>query len=117
MTVEEHLNITDQAALARARAQRLGLTQDDIALALGLAQSQVSRLLAGRIKRRSRAFDDLCGYLEKHISSGSAEIAPELREAVLETWDGTPTHAHSLAAVIRALSLLKPQRVEGAIDE
>ena len=96
-----------EAALAAARARVVGLTQQDIAKALGASQSQVSRVLAGQSRRRSRLFDQVCKYV---FSAGriDAERAPpaELTDALHAVWDGTPEHASALALVIRSLGAL-----------
>jgi transcriptional regulator with XRE-family HTH domain len=85
----------------------LGLTQQEIAHALGLEQSQVSRLLAGKLARRTKAFDQLCRYLRVPPSDQLAPPFPEqLKEAVMATWDGSSAHADALATVIRALGVL-----------
>lgn len=101
------IELRDEAALARARATALGLTQQEIAAALGLEQSQVSRLLAGKLARRTTAFDRLCRYLRVPHNARSIPALPEeLREAVMATWDGSHAHADALATVIRALGVL-----------
>lgn len=103
-----------EAALAAARAREIGLTQQDIANALGASQSQVSRVLAGQSRRRSRLFDQVCKYV---FSAGRTEAnnppPAELTEALQAVWDGTPEHATALALVIRSLGALGTGSVAG----
>jgi transcriptional regulator with XRE-family HTH domain len=102
------LPLSDEAAIAKARAERLGLTQVQLASALGLKQSQVSRMLAGKITRRTAAFASLSAYLgAEERKDARRALSPELQDAILSVWDGSPEHASSLATVIRSLALLK----------
>jgi transcriptional regulator with XRE-family HTH domain len=99
------------AKVAKRRTRDLGLTQEDIALALGISQSQVSRVLSGRSGKRSKLLDRICKYAfraNKGVSLQLVRETPELIEALASTWDGTPAHSAALAAVIRSLSVLRP---------
>lgn len=99
-----------------ARAQRafsichtLGITQGEIATAVGASQAQVSRILRGRNLRASRLFEEVCLYAERRSQGVTTEAVcqnPDLIEALRETWDGTAIHARALATVIRSLSSL-----------
>lgn len=94
------------AATCRAR----GLTQLQIADALGASQSQVSRVLAGRALRTSRLLKEVCSYVERFEHGVTAEAVranPDLVDAVTAAWDGSTSHARALAVVIRSLSVLK----------
>ena len=104
---------------AQELARRLadaGVTQTRIAADLGVSQSQVSRLLAGEIKRRSKLFERLCAYVEAMpgFERPEAPIA-EIYAAINDTWDGTIEHARALAHVIRAVAILRnlPARKKG----
>lgn len=100
-------NIALEARIATQKADEIGLTQWDIASAIGASQSQVSRVLSGRSKRRSRLFDEVCKYvfsIEKQEPKNSPPI--ELTDAIHSVWDGTPEHAKALALVIRSLGAL-----------
>jgi|JI10StandDraft_1071094.scaffolds.fasta_scaffold702276_2 transcriptional regulator with XRE-family HTH domain len=108
MSATSHLTLKDEATIARARAKSLGLSQQTLAAAIGIEQSQVSRLLSGQIVHRTAAFDALCKYLDVHGSrvKDGAALPAEIRDAINSTWDGTETHAVALATVIRALGVL-----------
>lgn len=103
------LPLSSRAAIAREQAKRRGISQAELAQRLGLTQPQVSRLLSGKVKRESRSFADLCKLLSgTDLQHTSADAVPEeIRAAVLEVWDGTPTHAVAIATVIRALVLIR----------
>ncbi|WP_082572248.1 hypothetical protein [Variovorax sp. Root434] len=103
-----------EALLAASRAREIGLTQVEIADALNASQSQVSRVLAGNAKRRSRLFDEVCKYVFSVRESASASTPPaELTEALNAIWDGTPEHAKALTLVIRSLGALRVTASEG----
>lgn len=97
-------------ALAAAKqARAANLSQSSIAEALGASQSQVSRVLSGRSVRRSRLFNEVCKYVEtaaRGVSPATVHKNPELMDALAAVWDGTPSHAAALAAVIRSLGAL-----------
>lgn len=100
-----------ESALAAKRARELGLTQSIIATQLNASQSQVSRILSGASRRRSKLFDSVCKYVLS-VGQGSSHEAvaesKELTEALASVWDGTPEHARALALVIRSLGALHP---------
>lgn len=99
-------------AIAIARtAKKSGLTQSLIATALNASQSQVSRVLAGRARRRSRIFDEVCKYVNSVGATArpsSAAESTELMSALSDVWDGSHKHAKALAVVIRSLGALSP---------
>ena len=100
-----------EALLAAQEARKRGLTQTDIAHAVGASQSQVSRLLAGHCKRRSKLLTKVCEYVfYTHKPTGVIpQQSPVLMEALATVWDGTPQHAQALALVIRSLGGLSDQ--------
>ncbi len=104
LVMKSDLSLRVEARLAAKKARDLGVSQMEIAAAIGASQSQVSRILCGTSRRRSRLFDDVCKYVffveskrRKYSLSG------ELTEALADVWDGTHGHAKALALVIRSL--------------
>lgn len=94
------------AGLCRDR----GITQMEIARALGASQPQVSRILQGKGLRHSRLYEEVCLYVERQGGGVLPEMVKaneELISALADTWDGTSAHAKALATVIRALCALK----------
>lgn len=97
-----------EALLAAKRAKELGLTQFQLASAMGASQSQVSRVLSGRARRRSKLLDRVCKYVFS-VELGERprpQTNLELMTALSAVWDGTAEHAQALALVIRSLSSL-----------
>lgn len=100
-----------ESALVAKRARELGLTQSLIATQVNASQSQVSRILSGTSRRRSKLFDSVCKYVlsvgQRPAHEAIAE-SKELNEALAAVWDGTLEHAQALALVIRSLGALHP---------
>lgn len=99
------------------RAKNLGLSQESIASAVGASQSQVSRVLAGTAKRRSKLFDRVCKYVNiavPPVASPSKAGEAILQEAVGEVWDGSELHAEAMATVIRSLGAFRPPQLVAA---
>jgi len=105
----QHGDICAQAIHVRRIAERLQITQSQIARDVGLSQPQVSRLLSGRAKRRSIAFDRVCSYVLRHVHPVSVRDVRRcivLIDALVLVWDGSQEHAQALASVIRSLGTL-----------
>lgn len=90
-----------------------GITQAEIAEAVGASQPQVSRILKAQGLRASRLFEEVCLYVE-HFEGGVTDDAvranEELIGALKMTWDGSASHAKALSAVIRSLAVLGSPR-------
>lgn len=102
-------DIRAASLLAARRAKELGLTQQEISKAIHADQSQVSRVLSGKSKRRSRVFIEVCNYVNRSKPSIGSELVKEndeLISAIASVWDGSTSHASALATVIRSLSAL-----------
>jgi predicted transcriptional regulator len=90
----------------------LGMSQQDLAVATGVHQSQISRMLSGNVKRVSKNLKKVAAYLDDlHGKDAKGSEIPEvLADAIRFSWDGTPMHAEALARVIvslRPLGLLQ----------
>lgn len=108
--MQDGLDFNAQALLAAKRAKELGLTQEHIASALSASQSQVSRVLSGNSRRRSKLLDGVCKYVFS-VSLGEAQEPrsnADLMAALSAVWDGSEEHARALALVIRSLGALHP---------
>ena len=107
----------DAATVARAlRAGEIcrehGITQAQIADAVGASQSQVSRILSGHGIRQSRLMEEVCLYVERFSVGVTADAVrgnADLVEAVQAAWDGSASHARALSTVIRSLAVLRTQ--------
>ena len=107
--------MNEAATVARAlRAGEIcrehGVTQAQIAEAVGASQSQVSRILSGQGIRHSRLLEEVCLYVEKFSIGVTADAVrgnAELVEAIQAAWDGSASHARALSTVIRSLAVLR----------
>lgn len=104
-------SLHSRALRAAATFRQLGITQTEVAAALGASQGQVSRIVRGQNLRPSRLFEEVCLFAERRSTGVTAEAVrqnTDLMEALCGTWDGTAIHAKALASVIRSLSALSP---------
>lgn len=83
----------------------LGMSQQELAIATDVHQSQISRMLAGKTKRVSKNLMKVSAYLENlHFCyANKSEIPQVLMDAIQFSWDGTPGQADALARVIVSL--------------
>jgi transcriptional regulator with XRE-family HTH domain len=91
------------------RAKSLNVTQSEIASAIGITQSQISRIFDGKIKRHSKVLDEIAKFLDVQPLGVTADAVlsnSELINALAATWNGTPAHSTALATVIRTLRVL-----------
>lgn len=107
-----------RALRAAAISRERGITQVEIAEAVGASQSQVSRILAGRGARASRLLEEVCLYVERrsgtNVTVDAVRSNEDILAAVQSVWDGSSAHARALAAVIRSLAVLAPRSISGA---
>lgn len=107
--MKKHHNISAYALLISNNARARGITQNQIAEAIGASQPQVSRILSGHISRPSMTFKKICRYVQTETEGVTLKAVrdnEELISALAATWDGSAHHATALAAVIRGLSVL-----------
>lgn len=101
--------ILAEASQIASLAKSLELKQEDISIATGISQSQVSRVLSGRGKRKSKAHNLICNYvnsLRTRITPDHVIKNEELINAIAEVWDGTEHQSKAIASVIRSLGLI-----------
>lgn len=99
-----------KAIHAAAVFRKHGVSQGEVADMLGASQPQISRLLGGKLRRRSRLFDEICLLAVRLDGGVSREMVianDHLMAALTETWDGSPDHAKVLASIIRSLAALR----------
>ena len=104
---ETNLKLKTIEILQKVKYARL--TQEHLAIALSVSQSQVSRVLSGKGKRQTKLFDELCIYVNNQIKGVSPDLVREntvLLEAIASIWDGSTTQAYSIATVIKSLGPL-----------
>jgi transcriptional regulator with XRE-family HTH domain len=110
---------TLDAKVLTSKLKMMNLTQVELAKALGVSQSQVSRVLSGQCSRRTKLLNEICNYVNTRHTGVTPQRVRENDDlicAVADCWDGTSKHAEALAVVIRSLALLKrtglPQRIK-----
>ena len=82
------------------------ITQVQIAQATGIHQAQISRILAGQIKRPSKNVQKLCSYafsLSSETHRTGEAVRQRLIDAIIGAWDGTKQHADALENALAAL--------------
>jgi transcriptional regulator with XRE-family HTH domain len=96
-----------EKTLARLRAKMLarGLTQAETATKARISQSQVSRLLTGRFRRRSRCLDQLCRALGVAVVEASSD-KQELTRMLHEILRRRPARSRAVLRALRAIHAL-----------
>lgn len=102
----KNVNITVMQSELLIKVKQMGITQIHLAEALSVSQSQISRVLSGQGKRRTKLFDELCIYVNNQIKGVSSDVVREnedLMEAIASVWDGSVAQARTIATVIKSL--------------
>ncbi|MDO9365709.1 MAG: hypothetical protein Q7T58_05130 [Methylotenera sp.] len=97
-----------------AKFKQAGIKQPLIAEKTEVNQSQVSLILSGKFKRRSKNVDKICKYAKLKIIEHKVDqikVDPihnqVLMDALSNAWDGTDSHAKIIAKILNALGSLK----------
>lgn len=94
-----------------------GISQADTEAHVGASYPLVRRILKGECVRVSRLFDEVYLFGEQFDAGATVETVranKDLIEALRVTWNGSAVHAKALAAVIRSMGLLKPEKTHSA---
>ena len=97
-----------RALRAAQTCRLLGITQAEVAEAVGASQSQVSRIFQAQGLRTSRLLEEVCLYVEKFeggVTVDAVRANEELMSALKTTWDGSASHARALSTVIKSFGL------------
>ncbi|TCV81067.1 helix-turn-helix domain-containing protein [Sulfurirhabdus autotrophica] len=102
----EHIATLDRL---RHAVEAKVITQTQIASAIGVDQSQVSRILAGQLIRASSNVQKLCKFANQLAVFGMHDPRRNtlLMDALSSVWDGSPEHATAIANVILSLRTFK----------
>lgn len=105
MQITNH-DIQERIEWLNATFDSARLSQEAVANATGIHQSQISRILSGQVKRLSKNVISLCKYADDlHNKHKSPKRIPSvLHHALLNTWDGSAEHAEAIAKVILSLN-------------
>jgi transcriptional regulator with XRE-family HTH domain len=81
------------------------LSQEAVAEATGIHQSQISRILSGQVRRLSKNVILLCKFADDlhNRRKSPKKIPPLLLSALEQIWDGSTDHAEAIAKVILSL--------------
>lgn len=105
--MQEELTTDQHIALEQLRSAVVNrtVTQQQIAFATGVDQSQVSRILAGQMKRASANVVRLCRFAYQMGNSHEPDPSRNqtLVNALRTVWDGTEAHAQAISQVILSL--------------
>lgn len=106
------ISMTTKARLLRAAKllRERGISQAEVAAAVGASQPQISRILKGDGTRATKLTEEVCLFAERLEGGVTTEAVcanQELISALMDTWDGSAGHAKALAVVIRSLRLLR----------
>lgn len=105
VNLDTSISVKEVTERINAYKERNKLTQKDIANAVNINQSQVSRILNGEFKRISKNVQLICEYAKIELKGKTTGVEPseneELMSALKTVWNGKNTKA--LAKVIRSL--------------
>jgi transcriptional regulator with XRE-family HTH domain len=89
-------------------------SQDEISAITGVSQSQVSKILSGNFKTVSPNVKKICEYASIQIYMNiDVDIPEEIKEAVLDLWDGSK---ESEKALVKTLKNMKGLIGSGCIN-
>jgi transcriptional regulator with XRE-family HTH domain len=101
-----HLRKGDLAAAVLGRPVFRGKSQAQIAISVGIDQSQVSRVLTGRYIGIPQSVKKLCEYAQldwkRFVTAPDPTESHLLMDALKSTWNGTEKQERLLARIIRA---------------
>ncbi|MBS1885714.1 MAG: helix-turn-helix domain-containing protein [Actinobacteria bacterium] len=90
----------DVSVELKALLDRVGISQAELARRAGVSQPTVSRAMKRAPARKSDSYARLCNYIRQE--SNEIPLPGPACDALAEIWDGSPTQAEALAALIRA---------------
>ena len=103
------LGITRSLEQLRSLVSARLTSQIEIAAATGVDQSQISRILAGQVKRVSRNVTSLCIFANQFDTSiqNDPSRSAVLMAALRAVWDGSQKHAEAIASMLLSLQKFK----------
>jgi transcriptional regulator with XRE-family HTH domain len=104
------INIIKTSKRLHAAYRAKGVRQSAIAKAIGVNQSQVSRILKGKFQRNSKIFDALCAYFKVKPAIEKQAISlseyPELAGCLSEYLDGSRKRERAVVRLLRSAQKL-----------
>lgn len=102
------MNVHSVIRQVRAKMRDHGYSESALSRLTGIPQPTINRALK-RPVRLSRTHVALCKFLRIEVSVASAnpDIREELVQELMEVWDGSREHAHSLVRLLRVAATLQ----------
>lgn len=102
------MNVQAMAKQIRARMRDAGYSESALSRKIGIPQSTIYRSIRApaRMTKTHRALCKFFG-IELDAAQGNPDIREELVQELLEIWDGSREHAHSLARLLRSAAALQ----------
>lgn len=103
------LGITRSLEQLRSLVSARLTSQIEIAAATGVDQSQISRILAGQVKRVSKNVTSLCIFANQFDTcrQNDPSRSAVLMAALRAVWDGSQKHAEAIASMLLSLQKFK----------
>ncbi len=102
--------MTPHAVIQRVRTfmRDNGYSESALSRLTGIPQSTIHRSLKNPL-RLTKTHRTLCKFADIELTSATAnlEVREELIQEVLDIWDGSREHAHSLGRLLRAAAALQ----------
>lgn len=96
------MTVNDVVAQIDVALEQRGLSQMELSRLTNVPQSTISRSLSTPV-RLTKTHQKLCIFLGIRIDQREGASGAEvLRKAAFEVWDGSDSHAHALAALLKA---------------
>lgn len=103
------INTTESLQKLRLLVKSKVVTQGEISLATKVDQSQISRILAGQIRRVSVNVLELCKFANSYDAGTGHDPSHNevLMGALRAVWDGSSVQAEAIASVLLSLRKFK----------
>ena len=104
------------AAAIKQKKESRALLVAHIARKTGIDPSQVSRICNGEFRTLSNHVVQICTYLGVDpnrplgVEVSSSNLAEQLKAAIIELWDGTPSGAEALLRLLNQLDALQQRK-------
>ena len=109
MQKEPPKEVADQLQRLRQLVKSKVVTQGEISLVTKVDQSQVSRILAGQIRRVSSNVLEVCKFANSYDGGNRPDPSHNevLMGALRAVWDGSSVQAEAIASVLLSLRKFK----------
>jgi|ERR1700733_16280243 len=110
MRVIQRIDNKKTAFLLREALRKSGASQSSLSNAVGINQSQVSRLLSGSFQRKTKSINALCIHLKVNLVARKDAIKlqdyPELALCLAEVLDGSRKKERAVIRLLKSAQTL-----------